>query len=253
MDKARKCGTAYVGVCNSCHFGAAGYYTWLAAQKCMIGIAMANDVPSVAAPGSRGAVIGSNPIAFSVPVGSSDPLMMDISIATVAGGKVFASVKRGESIPDGWLVGADGSPTRDGSLYPSQASLAPMGGHKGYGIGLLIEVLSGVLSGAAVTRQIRSWIFDDPALPTNHGAAFLAIDIESIVASVEFAKRMTALMEEIHQSPTADGCDRVLLPGEREWEHRRRSLVDGINLPRDVTTALEELAADLGIEPPNRQ
>jgi ureidoglycolate dehydrogenase (NAD+) len=185
IEKARAAGCAYVGVRNSCHFGAAGYYAWLAARENMIGLAMANDIPSVAAPGSRGAVIGSNPIAYAIPAGKGDPLLLDISIATVAGGKVFAACKRREPIPDGWLIGPDGRPTRDGSLYPSQASLAPMSGHKGYGIGLLIEALSGVLTGAGVMHQVGSWLFDDPSEPTHHGAAFLVVNVESIMPDGE--------------------------------------------------------------------
>lgn len=249
IEKARSCGAAYVGVRNSCHFGAAGYYAWLAARENMIGMAMANDVPSVAAPGSRGAVIGSNPIAYAIPAGEHDPLLLDISIATVAGGKVFARLKRGEPIPDGWLIGPDGRPTRDGSLYPGQASLAPMSGHKGYGIGLLIEALSGVLTGAAVTRQIGSWLFDDPSQPTDHGAAFLVINIAPLMSTALFEKRMSALIDEIHSSTTADDCESVLLPGQREWEHRRRALVDGVQLPVDVLEVLEELALSLGLDP----
>jgi ureidoglycolate dehydrogenase (NAD+) len=250
IEKARSCGTAYVGVRNSCHFGAAGYYAWLAAREGMIGLAMANDVPSVAAPGSRGAVIGSNPIAFAVPAGKHDPLLLDISIATVAGGKVYASLKRGEPILDGWLIGPDGRPTRDGSLYPSQASLAPMSGHKGYGIGLVIEALSGVLTGAAITRQIGSWMFDDPSQPTNHGAAFIVIDVGAMISPTAFERRMADLIEEIHSAPAAEGCEGVMMPGEREWKHRRRALVDGIRLPTDVTGVLEDLASKLGLDPP---
>lgn len=248
IDKARQIGAAYVGVCNSCHFGAAGYYASLAARENMIGLAMANDVPSVAAPGSRGAVLGSNPIAYAIPAGHYDPLLLDISTATVAGGRVYAHLKRGEPIPDGWLIGPDGHPTRDGTLYPALAALAPMSGHKGYGIGLLIEVLAGMLTGAAVTRQIGSWLFDDPSLPTNHGAAFLVIDIASLTPGAGFAKRMVELVDEIHSVPAADGCNGVLLPGEREWNHRRNALVNGLRLPDDVAAALEELAANLGLD-----
>ncbi len=252
IEKARKCGVAYVGVRNSCHFGAAGYYAWLAARENMIGLAMANDVPSVAAPGSRGAVIGSNPIAYAIPAGDRDPLLLDISIATVAGGRVYARSKRGESIPEGWLIGPDGRPTTDGGLYPGQASLAPMSGHKGYGIGLLIESLSGVITGAAVTKQVGSWLFDDPALPTDHGAAFIVIDHQQMMQAPVFAQRMAALIDEIHQSPVADSSDRILMPGEREWEHRRRVLKNGISLPEDVIGKLEEVATEVGIDLPLR-
>lgn len=246
IRKARETGAGFVTVRNSCHFGAAGYYAWLAAQAGMIGIAMANDVPSVAAPGSKGPVLGSNPIAYAIPGGEADPILLDMSIATVAGGKVFARCKRGEPIPEGWLVDSDGRPTQEGSLYPDRASLAPVGGHKGYGIGLLIEILSGVLSGAAVTKQVGSWLFSDASLPTNHGAAFLAIDVGAITDPAAFYERIAALAGEIHSEPTADGAPRLMLPGEIEWRNRRRAEAEGIELPEDVYAALQETAEECG-------
>lgn len=247
IEKAQACGIAYVGVRNSCHFGAAGYYTWLAARANMIGLAMANDVPSVAAPGSRGAILGSNPLAFAVPTGGADPILLDISTATVAGGKVYASRKRGEPIPDGWLIGPDGRPTNDGALYPEHASLAPMSGHKGYGIGLLIETLSGLVSGASFTHRIGSWIFGDPSLPTDHGAAFIVLNVAAMMPAAQFADRVAMLVDEIHNAPPAEGCQRVMLPGERELAHRRLALAEGLRLPSDVTHSLEQLAHDLGL------
>ena len=246
IQKARKCGVGFVTVRNSCHFGAAGYYAWLAAQAGMIGMAMANDVPSVAAPGSKGAVLGSNPIAYAVPGGLNDPILLDMSIATVAGGKVYARCKRGEPIPAGWLVDDQGRPTQDGTLYPDHASLAPVGGHKGYGIGLLIEILSAVLSGAAVTRQVGSWLFGDLSQPTNHGAAFLAINVGAMTEPAAFYKRIAGLVGEIHAEPTADGSPPLMLPGEMEWRNRRRAETEGIALPEDVLAYLEETAAECG-------
>src|SRR6202012_4619504 len=100
IDRAKKTGIAYVGVKNSCHFGPAGYYAWLAAKAGLIGIAMANDIPSVAGFGSQGAVTGSNPIAYGVPNGNDDPILLDMASSTVAGGKVQAAHQRGEPIPD---------------------------------------------------------------------------------------------------------------------------------------------------------
>lgn len=246
IKKARESGVGFVTVRNSCHFGAAGYYAWLASQAGMIGLAMANDVPSVAAPGSKGPVLGSNPIAFSCPAGDHDPILLDMSIATVAGGKVYARCKRGETIPLGWLVDDQGQATQDGSLYPDRASLAPVGGHKGYGIGLLIEILAGVLSGAAVTRQVGSWLFGDMSAPTNHGAAFLAINAGAIMDPTLFFNRIAALTAEIHAQPTATGSPALMLPGEMEWRNRRRAEVEGIELPEDVLAYLEETAAECG-------
>ena len=161
IAKARQTGIGYAGVRNSCHFGAAGYYAWLAARDGLIGLAMANDIPAVAAPGSRSAVTGSNPFAYAVPAARHQPLMLDMSVATVAGGKVNAARERGEPIPATWLIGEDGLPTDDPASYPEHAVLTPAAAHKGYGLALLVETLAGCLTGAAITWQIKAWMGGD--------------------------------------------------------------------------------------------
>src|SRR5262245_10606421 len=181
IAKARSAGMGYVGVRNSCHFGAAGYYTTMAAAENMIGMAMANDIPSVSAPGSRVAVMGSNPIAFAVPTGDGHPIMLDMATSAVAGGKVYAAAALGKPIPTGWIIDAEGVPTTDPKLLPNAASLVPMAGHKGYGIAILIETLAGILTGASIAGHVLSWSFGDPGSPTDHGAAFLAWNVEAMM------------------------------------------------------------------------
>ena len=249
IAKARQQGIAYVGVRNSCHYGAAGYYAWLAAREGLIGISMANDMPSVAAPGSRGAVTGSNPISYAVPAGRYRPMLLDMSTATVAGGKVYAARMRGEPIPDTWLVGADGQPTTDPSGYPQIGALQPAAGHKGYGLSLLCETLSGILTGAAVTWQVGTWMWDDGKQPTNHGAAFIVIDTSAIMPAAQFARRMEALIDEIHAAPRADGVSRLYVPGEMEWERRDHALTHGIPLPEDVVANLRKAVEMTGLAP----
>jgi ureidoglycolate dehydrogenase (NAD+) len=250
IAKAKQQGIAYVGVRNSCHFGAAGYYTWLAAQEGLIGIAMSNDIPSVAAPGSRGAITGSNPLSYAVPAGRYRPMLLDMSTATVAGGKVYAARMRGEAIPDTWLVGADGKPTTDPSGYPQAGALQPAAGHKGYGLSLLIETLSGILTGAAFTWRVGNWMWDDGKQPTNHGAAFVVIDTNAIMPATQFTRRMEALIEEIHAAPLAEGATRLRVPGEIEWERREQAMKHGIPLPEDVVTNLRKAADMARLSPP---
>lgn len=249
IERARHSGIAYVGVRNSCHFGGAGYYAWMAARRGMIGIAMANDIPSVAAAGSRRSVMGSNPMAYAVPNGSGDPILLDIATSTVAGGKVYAAYQRGEPIPDNWILDQEGHPSTDSSLYPAKAALTPMANHKGYGIALLIESLSGLMTGAQVTWQVGSWIWGDATQPTGHGAAFIAIDVATMGPRDVFERRVNDLIREIHESPAADGVDRVLVPHEREWNLRRKSLIEGIDLPSDVAGKLSDLANDVDLHP----
>lgn len=249
IEKAKQCGVAYVGLKNTGHVGAIGYYASLAARQGMIAMVSGNDIPSVAAPGSRNAVLGSNPIAYGIPVTEGDPIMLDMATAATAGGKVYAAVQRGEPIPSNWLIGPDGKPTSDGSLYPANASLAPMAGHKGYGIGLWCEILSAVLPGGNMTWQVGSWLFDDPSLPSRHSAYFMAIDVSVITDRSRFDRQLRSLINEIHATPTADDVHRVLLPGEREWERFHLAKEQGIPLPSDVIEKLQ-LASELtGIRP----
>jgi ureidoglycolate dehydrogenase (NAD+) len=249
ITKARKVGVAYVALRNTGHIGAAGYYAVLAARSGLIGYVVGNDMPSVAAPGSCGAVLGSNPLAYAVPVLGGDPILLDIATAAVAGGKVYAAHQRGEPIPPTWLIDRQGRPTTDGSLYPHEAALAPMAGHKGYGLALWAEILSAVLPGGPMTWQVGSWIFDPLDKPSRHNAAFMAIDVAAISPPEKFAQRIQALIDEIHAATSAEGVERVVVPGEREWALHRQALKEGISLPEDVVAKLRLVAADCGLQP----
>jgi LDH2 family malate/lactate/ureidoglycolate dehydrogenase len=242
IDKAKTQGIAYVGVCNSCHFGAAGYYAWLAAKAGLIGIAMANDIPSVTAPGARGAITGSNPLAYAIPAGKHPPIILDMAISTVAGGKVTAAKALGQSIPTGWIVDREGLPTTDPAQFLGGGALLPMAGHKGYGLALLIETLSGILSGAKITWGIKSWMLADPTLQTEHGAAFLAIDPRCVAGDGNFTARVDGLIDEIHSAPKAAGSEWIFVPGEREWMNYQRSMRDAITLPPDVWETMQASA-----------
>jgi len=248
LAKAAEAGIALAGLRNNCHYGAAGYYAAMAIQKNMIGISMANDIPTVNAPGARGSVLGSNPFAFAAPAGQEKPILLDMATSTVAGGKVFAAAALGKTIPGHWLLDADAKPTIDSTLFSHAASLTPLGGYKGYGIALMIEVLSAILTGAAIRWQVLSWTFSDPSKPTGHGAAFVAINIASLTSVEQFKERMDRTIREIRASNKANGAARVYLPGEMEWERRESALVQGIDLPDDVVASLRGLAGDLNLD-----
>ena len=248
IAKARTAGVAYVGVKNSCHFGAAGYYANLAAKADMIGMAMSNDIPSMAVPGSRKAVMGTNPFAYAVPAGNEDPIFLDIASSAVAGGKIRIMQALNRKVPDGWLVDAEGVPTNDPFVYPFAGALLPFAGHKGYGIALMIEALAAHLSGAGMRWDLVSWIDHDPTVPTHHGAAFLAIDIGQIVPIKVFKDRVDAMIRDIRQAPKAKGSERICVPGEMEWQKRREALANGIALPEDTLESLRGLAEDIGLK-----
>jgi ureidoglycolate dehydrogenase (NAD+) len=250
IAKAKQTGVASVAIRNTGHIGAAGFYALLAARQGCLGIVTGNDMPTVAAPGSRGPVLGSNPLAWSAARPGADPLLFDISTAAVAGGKVYAALARGEPIGPDWLIGQDGLPTTDGSLYPLKASLAPMAGHKGYGFAILAELLSGVLSGGSIVSHVGDWMRDPSDKPSRHTAGFVVLDLEAMCEPEAYAAAMNQLAREIHDAPTAAGIENVLLPGEREWGRHHAARVEGIVLPADVREKVAAAAALVGMQSP---
>lgn len=247
IKKAQACGIGYVGVKHSSHFGAAGYYAVMAAQQDMIGLSMCNLDPVMVVPGSRGRTIGNNPVAYAVPAGQEKPVFLDIALSTVAGTKVYAAQVEGKPIPDNWLVDDDGLPTNDPSGFPTRGAQVPMAGHKGYGLAVLVEVLTAVLTGAAITRQVKSWVLDIPE-PTNEGHAFIAIDVAAMMPLQVFEDRMEGLIREIREAPKAKGAERIYLPGEMEWERREAALAHGMLFPPYVLESLRGLAQDVEID-----
>jgi ureidoglycolate dehydrogenase (NAD+) len=250
IAKATASGIALVTVRNSYHFGAAGYYAWMAASQRKIGLALANAIPSVAAPGSRGPVLGSNPFAFAAPSASEGAMVLDISTAAVAGGKVMVAASEGKSVPGDWLVDAMGQPTTDPHLFLRlEAFLAPMAAHKGYGLALMIEVLSGALSGGAMRDKIGSFV-DPPDRSAHYGHAFLAIDPEVILGGNLFGGQLDELFGGIRRLPAAPGFGHVKIPGEIEREKRDEALASGIVLPADVVEVLRAVAEETGCRLP---
>jgi ureidoglycolate dehydrogenase (NAD+) len=250
MAKAKVNGIAMVTVHNSCHFGAAGYYTWMASQENLIGMAMSNDIPSVAAPGSKGAIFGSDPFAFGAPGGSHPAMNLDMSTAVVAGGKIRLMVAEGKPIPDGWLLTKEGKPTNDGTMYPYQASLLPMGGYKGYGIAMMIEVLAGMLSGSQVRDKIGGWLDEPLSKKTDHGHAFIAIDPKVFVGLDAYNQAMSTMVDSIKKEPVVEGAKPLLIPGEMEHHKRAAALQDTIPLGDDVIEYLQTAAKEASLPLP---
>lgn len=253
VQKAKTVGIGYVGVMHTSHFGSAGYYAVMAAEQGMIGLAMCNADPQMTIPGARGKVLGTNPIAYAIPAGKNKPVFLDIATSAVAANKIIRAKLFGHSIPEGWLVDAEGMPTTDPGGFPETGALMPMAAHKGYGFALMVEVLAGVMSGAALTRDQPSWLTNVPGNPPGHanqGQAFIAIDAGMMLSPDEFHERMTWLSDYIHGVPKAQGSDRVYLPGEIEWGKRDQALVEGMILPVDVVDSLMRLSNDTGIALP---
>jgi len=243
IDKAKKTSIVIITIRNSGHYGAAGYYANLAAKEDMIGLSFSNVDANVAAPGSRVPVLGTNPLAYAVPAGKEYPVMLDIALSTVSASKVYAAKDLKKSVPLGWIIDRDGLPTTDPSGFPASGALLPMAGYKGYGIAVLVEILTGVLSGGAFGSDLVSWIHDQ-TLPVNQSHSFIVINIGMFMPVDIFKAKMDKLISEIKNAPRAKNTERIYLPGEMEWEKREIALREGINLPEYVISKLKELADD---------
>lgn len=223
IDKAKQCGIGYVGVRNSCHFGAAGYYANLAARQGLIGLAMSNADPNMAIPNSCDVAIGNNPFSFAVPAANGESIFLDIALSNVAALKVVAAREKGEKVPEGWLIDAEGAPTTDPSGFPYDSHLLPMAAHKGYGLAILVEMLASAITGAGMLSEVKSWNLDLKA-PNNVGHAFIAIDVAQMLPGKVFAERVDKLTQELHAAPKAKNAAQIFLPGEMDWEKHKKAL-----------------------------
>ena len=247
IEKARENTISWVGVRDSSHFGAAGYYANMAARQNMVGIAMSNADPNMVVPGARGHIIGNNPVAYAVPAGEEHPILLDIALSAVAAGKILGMKALGQAIPNSWLTDAEGLPTSEVGDWPNAGSMLPMAGHKGYGIALLIEVLAGALTGAGMLSEVKSWILQSKEV-SHLGQAFIVINVGAIIPIEDFKQRIDQIIRELRQSPKAKGSDRVYVPGEIEWGKRDDALKNGIPLPEQVLSSLHRAGNQLGLD-----
>ena len=248
VKKAKEVGIAYVGVKNSCHFGAAGYYSNIAAKEGLIGLAMSNADPVIAVPNGKTKAIGTNPFSFAAPLGNGKSIFLDIALSNVAALKVIMAQEKGQNIPDTWLVDENGLPTTDAGKFPKSTSLQPMAAHKGYGLAVLVEILASVMTGAGILSEITSWNLDLSA-PNNAGHAFIAIDISRMMPMEEFTKRINKMAEELKNSPKASGAERIFLPGEMEWDKRELAERSGeIEITDSMAESFAALSNEMDIE-----
>jgi len=246
--KACQSGIGIVTVKNGCHFGAAGYYANIAAQKGMLGLVFSNVDPNMNAPGARAKALGNNPIAFACPSKTMPSVFLDVAMSNVASLKVFQARAEGRKIPTTWIVDKDGVPTDDPSRYPNEGAMQPMAAHKGYGFAVMVDVLTGVLSGGATSMggNIASWVLDLQA-PNNVCQTFIAVNAAMFCDESEYADRVEEMANKLRELPKAKGSERIYLPGEMEWERYAGAEKDGLLLPSDLLESLQGLARDSGL------
>ena len=245
---ARDHGAGWVWVRNGGHFGAAATYTLQAARKGFVGLAFTNASPAMAPWGGKEAVLGNNPWSIAVPAPEGTwPIVLDLANTIVARGKIRAAHARGESIPEGWALDADGRPTTDPEAA-LRGTLLPIGDYKGYGISFIFEVLTAVLAGAAISLEVGS-----PHNGTVHqglGQTFVALDVARLQSLTAFRSRVAKLVHYVRQAKRLTGVERIMLPGEREAALAEEQEHIGIALPKEVREAIDRVARNLGLTAP---
>ena len=240
MKAARDNGIACVFVRGSNHFGPVSPYSYIAAQQGFASIIGSNATTTIAPWGGTDARLGNSPVGFGVPNPGGHPVMLDMAISVVARAKIRNALKRGESIPSTWATDQHGLPTTDPKAA-LDGFLLPIGGHKGYGLALIVDLLAGMLSGAAYLTHVKSWS-DDPEQPQNLGHFFILIDTAVLGDSAWLAARMTDYAAILHGSAPADPAAPVIVPGEIELKQLERQMSEGIAIGTEQLAMLEATA-----------
>jgi LDH2 family malate/lactate/ureidoglycolate dehydrogenase len=204
-----------------------------------------NGGPAMAPWGGRKKIIGTNPWSVAVPAGRHTPLVMDMANTGVARGKIYLARQKREPIPLGWAITADGEPTTDPQAAIDGIVL-PMAEHKGYAIAMMVDVLSGVLTGSGFLSAVHSPY--KTAEKSNCGHLMIAMNIAAFQPLAEFNTRMEQYIAEIKAVPLARGCDEVFYPGEIEARNDVRNRRDGLLFPDDTLADLARIARDTNLE-----
>jgi len=248
VEKARKYGVGVVGVKNANHFGMAAYYGIKIAENKMIGIVLSNAPPAMAPWGGKVARLGTNPICIAFPFEEGFPIVLDMALSVVARGKIRVAALRKERIPEGWALDEEGKPTTDPEAA-LRGTLLPIGGYKGYGLAVAVDILSGILSGSAYSILVRA--LDDYSGPSRTGFFIEAINVEHFRSYEEYLEDLRKFVKIIKETPKASGVTEIYLPGEIEANTAKRRLKEGIPLGKETLDLLKKTAIRLGMKLPD--
>jgi LDH2 family malate/lactate/ureidoglycolate dehydrogenase len=239
-DLASRYRTGMVAIRECNHVGRLGEYVEALSRQGLIGLAFGNADPTVAPFGGRERRLGTNPLAWAVPRGADHPpLIMDWATASVAEGKLAVALARGESVPEGTIVDGHGRPSTDPAAFYGGGALLPFGGHKGYGLSVMIEILGGLLTGTGISCL--------PGYDGRFGTVLLAVDIEAFVELERFRAETEEFCGALSRTAPADGFAAVLVPGEIEARTRRERMRDGVPVPAAHWQELAALARRAGV------
>jgi LDH2 family malate/lactate/ureidoglycolate dehydrogenase len=246
IEKAKQCGVAWVGAQWSNHAGPASLYATMPLEHDMIGLYMAVGSANHLPPwGGLDMLLSTNPLAVAVPAGEEPPIVLDMATTVAAYGKVKTKAQRGETMPVGWMMDRLGQPLTD-PKRANEGFLLPIGEYKGYGLALIIGLLSGTLNAAAMGRDVVDFNADDTT-PTNTGHAIVAVSVEAFGDLAQFKSSVDTLARDLRASKRLPGVDRIWLPGEQSHQKRVERLREGVPLPQALLASLDQLASELAI------
>ncbi|MBN1314276.1 MAG: Ldh family oxidoreductase [Anaerolineales bacterium] len=261
MDKAENVGAGFVSVRNSNHYGIAGYYAMMALERDMIGISMTNSAVLVVPTFGRNAMLGTNPISVAAPAGKERSFVLDMATSTVPRGKLEVYNRMEKPLPLGWATDAVGEPTTDvaqvldnflklagGGLLPLGGAGELFSGHKGYGLSLLVDILSGVLPGAGYANNIYLKDQNGKPLPANVGHFFGALRVDGFRPVEEFKANMDDIIQRLKETPKAQNQERIYIHGEKEFEMVESQKKNGIALHPKVIADLQAMASEFDVE-----
>lgn len=248
MPLAREYGLAGVFVRNSNHFGTAAYFCQQACRENMALIAMTNSPSGIPPWGGKKAFFGTNPIAFGFPNREGPPVIVDMSSSVVARGKIILADKLGTPIPPGWAIDENGAETTDPAAALRGAVL-PLGGAKGYALAMAIEIMCGVLSGAAYGPHVNN-LYKDGDPPANVGHSFILLDISKWMPMDRYFETIQTFIREVKDVPKAVGTEEIYYPGERRHAKFAERSAQGLSVSQEVVAELKALGDELGVDFP---
>lgn len=240
IEKAKKFGIGFTGVRNGCHYGTAGYYALMAEREGMIGVSTTNSGVFVAPYGGVEKRLGTNPVAVAIPAEKHLPVLLDMATSRVARGKLLVNMKKGVPVPEDWALDIDGNVTTD-AKKAFEGILLPLS-YKGYGMAVVIDMLSGVLMGSGFGNVV-----DTPNDFPQVGSNFMAINTEVFCDLEYFKKNVDSLIDEIKDVRKAPDTERVYMPGEIEFDAEKENLSNGgVPIQEFQIKELNEEAAEFG-------
>jgi LDH2 family malate/lactate/ureidoglycolate dehydrogenase len=242
--KAAQIHVAVAAVCNSNHCGAMDHWAQMALPHDMIGLAATNALPTMAPWGGTEKIVGINPLAVAFPSGREAPVVLDIAFGATAHGKIRVYHQKGHAIPEGWAFDADGLATTDAAAA-LQGLIQPIGGHKGVGLGIVMGMLSTLLSGASYGTELGN--MDEGPKPGRDGHIFMAIDVKAFQPVDLFKSRVDGISRQIRTSRRRAGVDRLYPPGLLEAEFENQYASEGIPLNDETIAGIRNSARRLGI------